>query len=459
MQRKPLGKAANHPSLSSDTSGDESGDLSTCSESWEESWSIVNERKVTEITLNLFYQPRTLTLLSLIMASLVCVAFMRPAGKDVSDRPGNLFAGLSTVCYLFLSIGLLVFPNGPYTRPHPAVWRLVFGMSFLYLLTLSFLLFQSYSDVQLLLRWFDPSLNSSQSDSTKLYAVDCRFTAETLYSRMDIFIPAHFVGWVFKALLVRHTGVLWTISVMWECTELFFAHILPNFYECWWDAILLDVLFCNGSGIFIGMALCRKLEVRQFHWESIKNIKGTKGKLKRAILQFTPQDWAQIRWLDPTSTYMRILAMFVLVLLFQITELNTFLLKHVFRVPTSHYLNTTRLLLVMLIAAPSVRQYYVYVTDNTCKRLGTQAWVYFAVMITELLISVRFGADFLPRPALLFVLCWLGLTAVFSALMVLLITRTYLQQKLSSNGVFRWLFGGVGSERRTNRRKRKRRNL
>jgi len=414
-------------------------ELSTCSESWEESWSAVNERKVTEITLNFFYQPRTLTLLFLILVSLVCVAFVRPARGDVSYRQPNVAAGICYSCFLFLSIGLLVFPNGPYTRPHPAIWRLIFGMSFLYFLFLSFFLFQSYADVQVFLNWIDPQLNSSVPDSEKLYAVDCSLTASNLYSRMDVFMPAHLVGWVFKAILVRHTGVLWTISVMWECTELFFAHILPNFYECWWDAILFDILICNGLGISIGMALCRKLEVRKFHWESIKDIKGTRGKLKRAILQFTPHEWSRIRWLDPSSAYMRILAIFMLILFFQITELNTFLLKHVFRIPTHHYLNSARLLLIMLIGAPSVRQYYMYVTDSTCKRLGTQAWVYFGIMITELLVSVRFGASVVPQPALMFMCGWLGLPALFSVVMVMIITRTCIRWKLLSNKIIFWV--------------------
>lgn len=407
------------------SSGEEEdiGDLSSCSESWDMSWSAINQRRVTEITLNFFYQPRTLTLLSLILLSLVCVAFMRPArGHGATDRESNLAGGVVYSCFLFLSIGLLVFPNGPFTRPHPALWRLVFGMSFLYFLFLSFFLFQSYEDVQAFMNWVDPQLSKLEPDSTKLYAVDCSFTVENLYSRVDIFIPAHFVGWVFKTLLVRHTGMLWTMSVLWECTELFFAHVLPNFYECWWDAILFDVLLCNALGIYVGMALCRMLEVRQFYWESIKNIKGTRGKLRRAILQFTPENWSRIRWLDRSSTSMRILAIFLLIMLFQITDLNTFLLKHVFKIPTSHYLVAIRMLLISLIGAPSVRQYYVYATDKTCKRLGTQVWVYIGIMITELLISIRFGATILPRPALMFMLGWLGVTALSSGVMVLTLT-------------------------------------
>ena len=44
---------------------------------------------------------------------------------------------------------------------------------------------------------------------------------------------------------------------MWELTEMAFGHLLPNFYECWWDNIILDVFLCNGMGIFTGMLIVR----------------------------------------------------------------------------------------------------------------------------------------------------------------------------------------------------------
>ncbi len=31
--------------------------------------------------------------------------------------------------FFFLIISVLAFPNGPFTRPHPAVWRILFGVS------------------------------------------------------------------------------------------------------------------------------------------------------------------------------------------------------------------------------------------------------------------------------------------------------------------------------------------
>ena len=50
-----------------------------------------------------------------------------------------------------------------------------------------------------------------------------------LLDGIDEFCTAHFLGWVMKALLVRHYGILWTISLMWEFTERIFSHLLPNF--------------------------------------------------------------------------------------------------------------------------------------------------------------------------------------------------------------------------------------
>lgn len=67
-----------------------------------------------------------------------------------------------------------------------------------------------------------------------------------------------------------------------------FGHLLPNFYECWWDNLVLDVLLCNGLGIFTGMMVCRFFEMREHHWESFKNISTRTGRIKRALLQFTP---------------------------------------------------------------------------------------------------------------------------------------------------------------------------
>ena len=36
--------------------------------------------------------------------------------------------------------------------------------------------------------------------------------------------------------------------------------------ECWWDQVFLDVLICNGLGIYVGRKLCDYLEFKQYSW-------------------------------------------------------------------------------------------------------------------------------------------------------------------------------------------------
>ncbi len=39
------------------------------------------------------------------------------------------------------------------------------------------------------------------------------------------------------------------------------------------------------------------------------------------------------------------------------------------------------------------RQYYHYVTDRRCKRLGSFAWVFVCVALSELILNIKFGLD------------------------------------------------------------------
>ena len=64
-------------------------------------------------------------------------------------------------------------------------------------------------------------------------------TVARLWSHMDIFVVGHFWGWALKALLVRHYGICWTISVMWEVSEVrvvslgvAFEPVLLVCYDC-----------------------------------------------------------------------------------------------------------------------------------------------------------------------------------------------------------------------------------
>ena len=111
-----------------------------------------------------------------------------------------------------------------------------------------------YATVRSLIVWIDPSMQNYTLDMEKEYGQNCwDITFDRIWSHFDWFAFGHYWGWGMKALLLRHYGICWSISIMWELTEMAFGHLLPNFYECWWDNMVLDVLLCNGLGIFTGM--------------------------------------------------------------------------------------------------------------------------------------------------------------------------------------------------------------
>uniref|UniRef100_A0A336LUN2 Phosphatidylserine synthase n=1 Tax=Culicoides sonorensis TaxID=179676 RepID=A0A336LUN2_CULSO len=380
-----------------------------------EAFERVNEKPVDEISIELFYKPHTITLLAVSIIGVMYFAFVR----DQNDLQENIWAGMLCVVFFFLIISVLTFPNGPFTRPHPAVWRILFGLSVLYLLLVMFLMFQSYETINGIIYWFFPELKDFHIDDEKEYGVNCSdLTFERIWSNVDVFCTGHFLGWTFKALLIRHMGILWAISAMWEITEIAFAHLLPNFVECWWDAIILDVIICNGLGIYVGLKMCQLLEMREYKWASIKDISSTRGKIKRAMMQFTPESWTHVRWLDPKCTYMRFFAVCQLVIFWQLTELNTFFLKHIFEMPPAHPLVIGRLLLVGLFVAPSVRQYYIYITDTRCKRVGTQCWVYVAIMFSEAILCIKNGKELFERTQALNIIVWLLIQFVLSIFFV-----------------------------------------
>ena len=72
----------------------------------------------------------------------------------------------------------------------------------------------------------------------KEYAVDCwNLRWDAIKGRLDVFVLAHFLGYVSKAVMMRSSALCWTISIMWEITEMLFMHVLPNFEECLWDQV------------------------------------------------------------------------------------------------------------------------------------------------------------------------------------------------------------------------------
>eukprot|EP00794_Sanderia_malayensis_P011800 gene11800-13021_t len=383
---------------------------SSCSCASSDEHENIDEQKVEDVTISFLYQPRSVTMLCVLIVGLLYKAFTRDYEVNQQD---NFWQGIVAVIIVFSVLSFLICPNGPFVRPHPAIWRFVLGIGILYMLFLAFVLFQSHKDVREMMFFLDPALKD-QGPDTEVYDTDCELKWDLIWHRTDVFVIAHFVGWVVKAIMIRHAGILWLLSLTWEVTEIAFSHLLENFKECWWDSLLLDVLICNGLGIHFGLFLCEKLEMRKYYWESVKDIRGASKKIKRVVMQFTPASWTHVSWMDPRCTYMRYFAICQLCIMWQVSELNTFFLKHIFMVPTKHPVNLYRLILICTMTAPVIRQYYIYVTDTRTKRLGTHCWVFVCVTLLEALVCVRHGKQLFSGTDAVAIVSWIVFQFVFS---------------------------------------------
>ena len=47
--------------------------------------------------------------------------------------------------------------------------------------------------------------------------------------------------------------------------------MLPNFLECWWDHLLLDLLGANLLGMLAGWAVIIIYDIKRFHWVKDSN--------------------------------------------------------------------------------------------------------------------------------------------------------------------------------------------
>ena len=139
----------------------------------------------------------------------------------------NLRYGSGAACLFVLILGLLIFPAGPFIRPHPLVWRLAFGVGVLYEIWLILLMFQTKEQARSSMKFFDGKLGVPIEERS--YAADCSFNLKTVSGAVDMFVVSHFIGWVVKALILRDMVICWVISIQWELIEILFMHMLPNF--------------------------------------------------------------------------------------------------------------------------------------------------------------------------------------------------------------------------------------
>jgi phosphatidylserine synthase 2 len=338
---------------------------------------------------NFLLRPHTITLLVAMLGYLLYIALARTVND--TDVYANTKYGLLAVFAVFQVIGMLMVSDGPFERPHPIVWRCVLIAGIFYLLVLVFFLFQSIDMTRYLVSLFDPALGVPLKEIN--YAIDCRLTNwESVSEKLfDFFTFAHATGWFVKTLILRDPWICWIISIMFEVMEYSLMFQLPNFEECWWDHWLLDVLICNAAGIYFGMRACHYFHMKTYDWRAA-DFPSLLGKVRRAVL---PASWTCFHW-AATATFKNYLVTVSVVSLFLVAELNAFYLKHLLWIPPNHLLNWIRITLIGLLGFMGTREVYEYFSNPRCTRLGSAAWLCIAVILTEVILILKFAIPVLP---------------------------------------------------------------
>ena len=183
-----------------------------------------------------------------------------------------------------------------------------------------------------------------------------------LLDAMDMFIVAHWFGWWFKMLALRDAMLCCFLATTFEGLELTFKHWLPNFAECWWDSLILDILLCNSIGIYLGHLTCKYLEMKSFTWfgHEDKKKKGTCSQVSKFFALFSPNVWKNYNWhvFDSTSNF---LAVSWLIALSSVADLNNFTLKFLIWIPANHWTLLFRVILLAFLSMNSIGEYYEYI--------------------------------------------------------------------------------------------------
>ena len=192
---------------------------------------------------------------------------LTPGERDALAQTADVRTGVFIVGLFLMMYFALQSRDGVMHRPHPIIWRCVHGAGVLYVMLLLFMLcFDAVTMRQGLHSIVSPS--QCLDLHSKGYMADCQLSWSNLTSQFfDIFTLAHAMGYVAKALVYRDWYLLWMHSLLFEVIEISAAHLLPNFQECYWDRLLLDVFGANLIGMVIGMYLVDKLEQHTTHIE------------------------------------------------------------------------------------------------------------------------------------------------------------------------------------------------
>ena len=139
---------------------------------------------ITDIRVPWLYEAHSVLLLFIVLAVILYCAF---------TMNGSWRLAIKLNIFFFIAVGCLIFPAGPFQRPHPIFWRFIFSISLLYSFFLLVLVSLEPDDMRTALRTLLNDESIGYPLPERSYAEDCTLSFQVLWDVSDRFLLAHFV--------------------------------------------------------------------------------------------------------------------------------------------------------------------------------------------------------------------------------------------------------------------------
>jgi len=239
------------------------------------------------------------------------------------------------------------------------------------------------------------------------------------------------------------------LSLLFELMELTFKHILLNFFECWWDAWILDFFGMNLLGIIAGYYTVNFFQMKKYKWlktqpsnsnkyldslaineDSTLEIESTtKKQLKTNLTEkgifkyLTPNEVEVFDW-DIFSSTWRFTSVLWFCATVMLTDLSHFFLKTILHLPNTHWILAFRIFMWGFLCIMATREYYEYITNLNCKKLGQFIWISQCILFVEWLIIFKFeGGMFKNNFPIEVKYSWTAALIIVSVILIRLLTK------------------------------------
>lgn len=297
--------------------------------------------------------------------------------------------------------------------PHPGFWRLAFGAGAMYSLILVGMLMLDFTRARWILEAILGDIGTMEDYERKTVEVaevmsschiDQHNFASVLYKQIfgAPWFLSHALGWMAKMMIFRDWKVCLIAAVCFEFTEMTLCYVCPEFTECWWDSIFLDILGANLLGMWMGTYVNRWMVAfsKQRRGRSRGGDAGEvgavldwagkeeRGGIERISSLVNPMIYdSQYTW-SIFKNPLRLFQVGLLIGIMLFVETNTFLMMNTMGIPHDSWYNKARLALFGFMAIPAAAEWYVYVEQTAragsgMARIGPACWLCLCTALLE----------------------------------------------------------------------------